>query len=146
LCRRRAHAVAGAATDRHDSSDSARDRTCANSGCRTGRATVTCATGGACRCRAAPASRDPGPTAAAARAGARADRRHPDARCTDTRGIDTRRADARGRTATTARGRGEQHRFGSPSRPRETADPRTGSAGRESGRRTGCLQADRTAA
>jgi len=134
LCRRRAHTVAGAATNRHDSSDSARDRTCANSGCRTGSATVTCATGGACRYRAAPASRDPGPTGAAARAGARADR-----------------TDARGRTATTARGRGEQHRFGSPSRPRETADPRPGvartrSTGRESGRRTGCLQAVRTAA
>jgi len=146
LRRRAAAGAAGAATDRHDSCDPARDRTCADSGCRTGRATATCATGGACRCRAAPASRDAGPTTAAARAGARADRRRADTRCTDTH-----RADARGRTAITARGRGEQHRFSSPSRPGETAGPRadvvrTGSTGLESGRSAGCLQAARTAA
>jgi len=138
----RRRAAAAAAKDRRDSSDSARDRACADGGCRTGGATATCATGGACRCRAAPA-RDAGPTTTA---GARADRRA-DARNTHARGTDTR-----GRTAITVRGRGGQHRFGSPSHPGETADPRadaggrTGAPGLESGRSAGCLQAVRTAA
>jgi len=145
LCRRRARAIAGAATNR-DNTGRARDRASTAGGCRTAGDTVSaaggcstacdaCASGGALRCRATRASRDAGPTAAAARAGACADPRRAAARV----------------TAITARGRGERHRFGSPSRPGETTDPRadvvrTVSTGLESGRRAGCLQAARTTA
>ena len=150
MCRRRARAVAGAATNR-DNTGRARDRASTAGGCRTAGDPVStfggcstardaCASGGDLRYRATRASRDAGPTAAATRAGARA----------DACGTDTRCADARG-TATTARGRGERHRFGSPSRPGETTDPRadvvrTVSTGLESGRHAGCLQAARTTA
>jgi hypothetical protein len=146
LCRRRARAVAGAATNR-DNSGRARDRASTAGGCRTAGDTASpaggcstardaCPSGGALRCRAARASRDAGLTTAAARTSARADA------C---------RTAVRRRTATFGHERGEQPQSASSRRTGQTAGrhddgTRTGSAGLESGRSSGCVQAARAAA
>lgn len=137
MCRRRARAVAGVATNR-GSSDRAGGRASTTGACRTGGDTGSAA--GGC---------------SSARAGARADLRRADARC-----IDTHRAGARNdgrctaacrRTATADHGRGEQHRRGSPSLPGQTGGggddvTRSGPIDLEGDRRSGCGQAARTTA